>query len=189
VTQRPRGAKAPAPKVDILVQSSLWKREAKIAAQLRAAIAAAATRLEESDVPRPVTPTPSAPSRALLALALSDDEAVCALNRDWRNKDKPTNVLSFPAVAPGKSARGKSARGKSARGSVHWGDVIIAYETTAREAEEAGKSFAQHAAHLAVHGFLHLAGYDHEKDTDAEVMEDLERAILARIGIPDPYAA
>jgi probable rRNA maturation factor len=178
VRERPRGAKAPAPKVEVLIQSVLWKSEAKIAARLRAAIAAAAARLGERDVPRPVTPTPSAPSRALLALALSDDEAVRALNRDWRSKDKPTNVLSFPAATPGEPACGP----------VHWGDVIIAYETTAREAEEAGKSFADHAAHLAVHGFLHLAGYDHEKDIDAEVMEGLERAILARIGIPDPYS-
>jgi probable rRNA maturation factor len=179
VRERPRATKTVAPKVEVLVQSALWKREAKIAARLRAAIVAAAVRLGERDVPRPVTPTPSAPSRALLALALSDDEAVRALNRDWRNKDKPTNVLSFPAAAPGKSARGP----------VHWGDVIVAYETTAREAEEAGRSFADHAAHLAVHGFLHLAGYDHEKDIDAEVMEGLERAILARIGIPDPYTS
>jgi probable rRNA maturation factor len=178
VRERPRGAKAPAPKVEVLIQSALWKREAKIAARLRAAITAAAARLGEGDAPCPVTPTPSAPSRALLALALSDDEAVRALNRDWRSKDKPTNVLSFLAAAPGEPARGP----------VHWGDVIIAYETTAREAEEAGKSFADHAAHLAVHGFLHLAGYDHEKDIDAEVMEGLERAILARIGIPDPYS-
>lgn len=179
MTVRPRGAKAPAPKVEVLVQSALWKREAKIAARLRAAIAAAAVRLGERDAPCPVTPTPSPPSRALLALALSDDEAIRALNRNWRGKDTPTNVLSFPVAAAGRTLRGP----------VPWGDVIIAYETTAREADEAGKSFADHAAHLAVHGFLHLAGYDHEKDIDAEVMEGLERAILARIGIPDPYAS
>jgi probable rRNA maturation factor len=179
VTQRPRGAKAAAPKVDILVQSSLWKREAKIAAQLRAAIAAAAACLRDADVPDPAAALPGDAGAAALALLLSDDAAVRVLNRDWRGQDKATNVLSFPA-RPGEGAPGEPA---------HWGDIVIAYETTAREAQEAGRPFAQHAAHLAVHGFLHLAGYDHEKDTDAEVMEGLERAILARIGIPDPYAS
>ncbi|MGE0751680.1 MAG: rRNA maturation RNase YbeY [Variibacter sp.] len=179
MTPRRRGIKAGAPKVEVLVQSSQWKREAKIAAHLRKAIAAAAARLCEKDAPKPVTPLPSDAGNVALALALSDDAAVRALNRDWRGQDKPTNVLSFPAP------RGESAPGAP----VHWGDVIIAYGTTAREAQEGGKPFADHAAHLAIHGFLHLAGYDHEKDTDAEVMEALERAILARIDIPDPYAS
>lgn len=179
MTKRRRGSKAAGPKVDVLVQSSQWKREAKIAAHLRKAIAAAAARLCEKDVPKPATPSPGHAGNAALALALSDDAAVRALNRDWRGQDKPTNVLSFPAP------HGESTPGAP----VHWGDIIIAYETTAREAQDGGKPFADHAAHLAVHGFLHLAGYDHEKDTDAEVMEALERAILARIDIPDPYAS
>jgi probable rRNA maturation factor len=86
-------------------------------------------------------------------------------------------VLSFPAAA--------SSRGE---GPVHLGDIVIAYETTAHEAEAEGKPFAHHLAHLGVHGFLHLLGYDHESEPDADTMERLERAILARLGVPDPYS-
>jgi len=109
---------------------------------------------------------------------LADDSAIKALNRDWRGKDAATNVLSFPAAAPGDGPGG----------SLYIGDVIIAYETVAREAEAERKPFGHHLAHLAVHGFLHLVGYDHENDRDANEMERLERRILARLAIPDPYA-
>ncbi len=176
---RPRAAHArsAAPKVGIVVQAPVWRRAPGIATQLRAAIAAAGARLGEADVPAAVSPPPGCAARAELTLALSDDAAVRVLNRDWRGKDAPTNVLSFPAPRMPETEGGR----------VYWGDIVVAYETTAREAQEAGRPLAQHAAHLAVHGFLHLAGYDHENNADAEVMEGLERAILARIGIPDPY--
>ena len=89
---------------------------------------------------------------------LTDDAAIRALNRDWRGNDTPTNVLSFPAPTR-----------QSATGVRHMlGDIVIAYETIAREAAAEGKPFAHHLAHLAVHGFLHLLGYDHETDRDAE---------------------
>ena len=101
-----------------------------------------------------------------------------ALNRDWRGIDKPTNVLSFPV-------RRRKPDGLPAL----LGDVIVAYETLAREASEENKPFLHHLAHLAVHGFLHLLGYDHETDSEAEAMEGLEREILARLGIADPYRA
>jgi probable rRNA maturation factor len=87
-------------------------------------------------------------------------------------------VLSFPAAK-------KPARGREPR---MLGDIAIAYETTRREAESENKPFAHHLSHLAVHGFLHLVGYDHENDADAETMESLERSILAGLGVPDPYA-
>ena len=104
-----------------------------------------------------------------LAVLLTDDAAVRRLNAQWRGIDKPTNVLSFPpADMPGDAAV-KSL-----------GDIAIAHETTAREAETEDKPFAHHLSHLAVHGFLHLMGYDHEKDGEAETMEQLERVILAR---------
>jgi len=108
---------------------------------------------------------------AELSVVLTDDETIRALNAQWRKLDKPTNVLSFP----------------SADGEVLLGDIVIAYETTRREAAEEGKPFEHHLSHLVVHGFLHLLGYDHESDADAEEMEGLERAILAKLGIPDPY--
>jgi probable rRNA maturation factor len=108
---------------------------------------------------------------------LTHDRAIGGLNRRWRGQHKPTNVLSFPAPA----LRRGAAR--------HLGDIVIAYETTAKEARAEGKPFDHHLAHLALHGFLHLLGYDHESNRQAEAMERRERLILARLGVPDPYAA
>jgi probable rRNA maturation factor len=127
---------------------------------------AAATEAKARSVPR-----------SELSVVLTDDAAVKALNRRWRGLDKPTNVLSFTTGAE------TPARGRPR----HLGDIVIAYETTAREAVGESKPFAHHLAHLTVHGFLHLLGYDHDQNEDAERMERLERRILARIGIPDPY--
>jgi probable rRNA maturation factor len=111
-----------------------------------------------------------------ISLLLADDAAVQALNREWRGQDKPTNVLSFPAPEqPG------------APGPRHLGDVVLAYETLVREAQSEGKSLRNHAAHLIVHGTLHLLGYDHELEGQAEIMEALEAKALARLGIADPY--
>jgi len=104
-------------------------------------------------------------------ILLADDRKLRALNCDFRGKDKPTNVLSFPA------------------GDGYAGDVAIAYGVTRREAKDAGKNFADHASHLVVHGVLHLAGYDHERPKDAKLMEPLEVKILKRLGIADPYAS
>lgn len=114
---------------------------------------------------------------AELGILLSDDEHVKSVNQEWRGIDKPTNVLSFPAVEPPKLAR-----------APFLGDIIIAYETVEREAKAEGKAFADHYAHLVVHGFLHLLGFDHIEEADAERMEALEIAILASLDIPDPYA-
>jgi probable rRNA maturation factor len=108
---------------------------------------------------------------ANLTILLADDAKLEALNTKFRGKPKPTNVLSFPAG-----------------GDAYLGDVAIAYGVTAREAQEAGKSIHDHALHLAVHGVLHLLGYDHESAREARIMEPLEIAILAKLGITDPYA-
>src|SRR5262249_40827786 len=98
------------------------------------------------------------------------------LNRTWRGKNEPTNVLAFPMRRRAKPQR-------------LLGDIVIAYETLAREAAAEHKPFSHHLAHLAVHGFLHLCGYDHETNRQAAAMERLEVAILARLQIPDPYIA
>ena len=103
-------------------------------------------------------------------ILFSDDARLKTLNRDFRGKNQPTNVLSFPA-GPGP----------------YLGDIAIAYGVAAREAKAQGKVFADHAAHLVVHGVLHLMGFDHERAADAKVMEPLEVKILARLGIGDPY--
>jgi probable rRNA maturation factor len=152
--------------IEVLVRSRHWRNRPDAAATIRKAVRTAAKAAS----------TP----RAELAIVLSDDSAIRALNRDWRGKNAPTDVLSFPAAAP---------PGKRPRASPYIGDVVIAYQTTARDAAAEGKPFKHHLAHLAVHGFLHLLGHDHENDRDARKMERLERAILAHIGIPDPYAA
>jgi probable rRNA maturation factor len=107
-------------------------------------------------------------------LLLTGDLAVQALNARFRGQDKPTNVLSFPAPPNPES---------------HLGDVALAFETCAREAAEQGKPLAHHLQHLVAHGVLHLLGYDHLSDPEAEEMEGLERTVLASLGVPDPYAA
>ncbi len=116
-----------------------------------------------------------------VAVMLTDDAGIRTLNSNWRGIDKPTNVLSFPALQP----TGRRAAGDAPR---MLGDIAIAYETTRKEADEGETPFDHHLGHLAIHGFLHLIGYDHEKDGEAEAMEALEREILSQLGIPDPYA-
>ena len=109
----------------------------------------------------------SAPKVTVL---LTDDVRVRTLNREFRGKDKPTNVLSFPGAEP-----------------PYLGDIAIAYQTVVKEARAQAKSFAAHAAHLTVHGILHLLDYDHEGDAAAKIMETLEIQILAKLGMSDPY--
>jgi probable rRNA maturation factor len=168
--KRPRGARAgapPAPAVEILVESARWTTSRGVRPLLRRAIAEAAATLSTMALStRPVE----------LAIVLTNDSAIRKLNRTWRGKDQPTNVLAFPA-----------RQQASPPGSL--GDIVIAYETLAREAKAEGKPFSHHLAHLAVHGFLHLCGYDHETDRQAAAMERLEVAVLARLRIPNPYIA
>ena len=110
------------------------------------------------------------------SVMLTDDAQLRELNRTWRGKDKPTNVLSFPAPEqPG------------AAGPRHLGDIALAFETLTRESEEESKELTHHFAHLIVHGVLHLLGYDHEVEAEAEIMEALEVKALAHLGIADPY--
>jgi probable rRNA maturation factor len=111
---------------------------------------------------------------AEVSLLFCDDVAIRELNRQFRGQDKPTNVLSFPGPEPIESA-------------VLLGDIAIAHETVAREALEQGKSLEEHCRHMIVHGFLHLLGYDHEDDEEAEAMEAMEIRILQRLGVDDPY--
>ena len=126
----------------------------------------------------------------LVSLVLADDDEVHALNRQWRAKDKPTNVLSFPMLSRAEVLR--AAADPDHAGML--GDMILAHGVCAREAAEKGVPIETHAAHLIVHGLLHLAGYDHETgsgETDSDgaaAMEALEINALARMGLPDPYA-
>lgn len=113
---------------------------------------------------------------AEISILLTDDAEQQVLNRDWRGKDAPTNVLSFPQIEPFGPVVGIL------------GDIILARETLEREAIEQGTSFEHHFTHLIVHGFLHILGYDHIEDDEALEMEGLETQILASLGVPDPYA-
>jgi probable rRNA maturation factor len=119
-----------------------------------------------------------------VSVKFAGDEEVRSLNAAWRGKDKPTNVLSFPMF----EAALLPALGASAGGEVLLGDIVLAHGVCAREAAEKGVAVADHAAHLVVHGMLHLLGYDHEQgDEAAEAMEAIERAALAGLGVADPY--
>jgi probable rRNA maturation factor len=172
-----RRSRGKPPAIEIVVDSALWKQWREVKGLLRRAIAAAA-----STVPAPA---------GELAVVLTDDAAIRALNRDWRRRDAATNVLSFPATiaSPGGRANGRPGLSVSSRAPRLLGDIVIAYQTTAREARAERKPFGHHLSHLAVHGFLHLLGYDHMADADAQIMEGLETAILADLGVPDPYLA
>lgn len=112
-----------------------------------------------------------------VSLVFTDDASIRILNKQWRDKDKPTNVLSFPGSDPDGEVYGPLL-----------GDIILAYETVLRESEEQNIEFSDHLTHLLVHGILHLFDYDHQDDDEAELMEGLERQILASLDIADPYA-
>jgi probable rRNA maturation factor len=150
--------------IDISAESEGWTRIPDIEACVRRAAEAA---MRDSEAP---------PSE--ISVVLSDDEHIRELNKHHRNMDKPTNVLSFPP-----------ARMKPPAGAPRFlGDIVLAYETVEREAREEEKPLENHITHLVVHGVLHLLGYDHEDEEEAEMMERRERQILSALGIPDPYA-
>jgi probable rRNA maturation factor len=163
--------------IDLELRDPAWVGLQEAVERARpAALAALAAAPEAAALPRPLE----------LSLVLADDAFVRALNRDYRGQDKATNVLSFASLdepaAPGVTSAG------AAGAPLLLGDVIVARETIAREADEAGKTLAEHLSHLVVHGVLHLLGYRHEADAEAARMEALEVAILLGLGIADPYA-
>ena len=119
-------------------------------------------------------------AQAEVSILLSDDEKLRALNKQYRNIDKPTNVLSFASLDENETAPSNEM-------PQLLGDIVIAYETTLSEAEQEDKKLADHLSHLIVHGILHLLGHDHETHAQAELMEALETSTLAGLGISDPY--
>lgn len=177
MNDRPRGRRsAPPPEktsldlnLDVRAQSRRWHELGKLAS-LRALVTDA---LAAGLAVTPRRPLPGAE----LSLLLTDDKRIRVVNRDWRGFDKATNVLSFPAAPPERIAA-----------SPLLGDIVLAYETVAREAEAEGKTKADHLSHLVIHGLLHLLGEDHETEAQARRMEALEVEALARLGIADPYA-
>jgi probable rRNA maturation factor len=152
--------------LDILVEAGDWPDEKVLDALTRTAIDASFAEIAGYS------------GQSELSLVFTDDAHIKELNAGWRGKDKPTNVLSFPAFKPDKTSRALSPM---------LGDVILALETVQREAALEDKPFEHHLSHLLVHGLLHLLGYDHETEDEADEMEALERRILAGLAIPDPY--
>ena len=143
--------------ITLVVEESAWRGHPGLLPKLKAA-AEAARRAAKL------------PAKRHLTILLADNARLKTLNHDFRGKNKPTNVLSFPA-----------------KDAAYAGDVALAYGVTKKEALAARKTFADHARHLVVHGVLHMAGYDHLTDRDAKVMESLETKILARLGVANPY--
>jgi probable rRNA maturation factor len=148
------------PEVSFVVEDANWKK-ARLLAQLKRAASFAWTKAKHAKTHHQFT------------ILLTDDAKLKELNAQFRGKNKPTNVLSFPASGD----------------ETYLGDIAIAFGVTAREAKDGGKPFAAHATHLVVHGVLHLLGYDHERDREAREMEALEIRILAELGIANPYVA
>src|ERR1700687_2726365 len=155
---------SPAPSIDIQIQSPLWDAQPYAAQTVPAASAAARATLSTADNE--------------VSILLTDDKAIRLLNREWRGIDKPTNVLSFPAATTKASIR-----------TPLFGDIVMAYETLKRECDDEDRIFLHHLAHLTVHGFLHLIGYDHQVEAQAEEMEGLESKIMTRLQMPDPHLA
>jgi probable rRNA maturation factor len=155
--------------IDVILEDDAWEAAEPRAAALAEIAAAAALEHARAN---------GRHGAGDIAILLADDARIAALNAAFRGKQGPTNVLSFPA-ADGAEAPERRALG----------DIAMAYGVCAREAAEQGKSLAHHLQHLTAHGVLHLLGYDHESDAEAEAMEAKERAILAGLGVADPYAA
>jgi len=151
--------------IDIFVEAGAWPAEVELARLVDRAVAAAFAETGVSGASE-------------LSVVFSDDAHIRTLNAEWRAKDKPTNVLSFPAFPFPKSGPLPPMLG----------DIVLASETVSREAALEDKPLANHITHLVIHGLLHLLGHDHETDAEAEEMEAIERAALARLAIPDPYA-
>ncbi|MGQ0444850.1 MAG: rRNA maturation RNase YbeY [Beijerinckiaceae bacterium] len=151
------------PVIDVAIEAEVWTSLEEPSQLAKAAILAA---IAESGV--------SLAAHAEISVVLCDDGFIRGLNRKWRGIDRAANVLSFPA-------------GGGAAAPLLLGDIVIAFETTSKEASAAGRPLRDHVAHLLVHGFLHLIGHDHVGAAEAETMEALERAILGRLGIAGPF--
>ena len=160
----PHHLKRNSPSIDVHVADSSWHNSVpQLVSRVRNAAAIALAYSTQS---------PSDNSRLALTILLTGDQQLHELNARYRGKDKPTNVLAFPA----------------SDGSAYLGDIAIAFGTAAREARTGNQPLSEHLLHLVVHGVLHLLGYDHEMASEAAVMESLEAQILGAMDIPDPYA-
>lgn len=173
----PLSDNSPAIQPDITIEDDLWLNQdcdyAGIAAQCLSAAMNILSDHQITNLPAPC-----------VSIVLTNDAEIKELNKNYRNKDKPTNVLSFPAIDFNAD---NDEIIQPALPETELGDIILAYETIAREADEQNKSLSNHFKHLIVHGFLHLLGYDHIEDDEAEEMESTEVRILKTLGVENPY--
>ena len=158
--------------VDVVIEEPFWER-------------AGLERIAERGVAATLAHLGLQPDDWDVVVMGCDDTRIAALNADFRGNRQPTNVLSWPSEERGAEIEGE--RPESPAGDSELGDLAIAYETCVREAESRDKPLNDHALHLVVHGTLHLLGYDHVRDGDGDLMESLETAILAKLGVPNPY--
>jgi probable rRNA maturation factor len=170
MTSEAAADKVPPPEIEVSIQDPAWTALGDIESIVREA---ASIALTAAIMPK------FAYGRALEAsIILANDDLVQVLNREYSNKDKPTNVLTFASL---------DAEEPVSEGVLNLGDVFMAYQTIARESQEQGKFLLDHVKHLTVHGVLHLLGYDHETEEEATDMETLEIRILERLGVQNPY--
>jgi probable rRNA maturation factor len=157
--------------LDIVIQDARWRKIPRLEARLRKAAAAVSLHLPKN-----------LRFAAEATVLLTKDAEVRRLNRDFRGRDKPTNVLSFPQFEPAELSK----KGKS-KGRIGLGDIALGYQYIVVESDKNHNILINHVVHLMIHGLLHLFGYDHLTDTDAVRMERLEKTIMAGLGLPDPY--
>jgi probable rRNA maturation factor len=163
-------------RTDIIIAEKLWKSYPNISREIKSLI-------------KQITPqTPlSIIKKIEVSILLTNDQQIQELNKNYRHKDKPTNVLSFPLL-DGKKIKNGNLKNLNLNGDyLALGDIVIAYQTVFKEAKDQNKTFQNHLTHLLIHSLLHLIGFDHEKEKDAKIMEGLEIEILANLGIKNPY--
>lgn len=163
------------PNVELSITCAAWRADLSDPEGLVSSAVTAAARLQ----------TIPLHDGAEVSVVLADDTLLRRLNREWRGRDAPTNVLSFPAFDV-KEIHASAAAAADTPPLL--GDILLAYETVVREATQQSKRLSAHATHLLVHGFLHLLGYDHQSETAAAKMERLEVSVLGELGIGDPYS-
>ncbi len=164
-------------KADVIIAEKLWKTQPDISKKIKALIKKIIPQTSLSELDTDIE----------ISILLTNDAQIQELNKNYRQKDKPTNVLSFPLLDGKKIKNGNFKKLDLHTDCLALGDIAISYQTTLQESEEQGKTFENHLTHLIIHSLLHLIGFDHEQEKPARIMENLEVKILATMGINNPY--